>query len=647
MSLKSTVRSVFKLPLVVGRHALAITVRLLSLASIAVFAVGCGALAIGYPLPALVLGFLVLVANKPRLTSGNYGTARWAEADDLEAAGLFGDSGLVIGRWLGSKHFSVRRALRILLKTPISKSAAACRAAFSGYAPLVRLSHFTHLLVCSPPGGGKGVSFCLPNALLYTGSIVVNDTKGEIYTISADVRRRIMGHTIVRLDPAMLGGPQPDSLNPLDLIIADAPDALERCADLAEAIIVTDEHITDDHWVESARKVVKATIAFVAHFASEHDRNLQSVLEILASPARFQAMLEMSIESPHCGGMLAREALSCMHFRDKELNSVMTTANRNLSCFNSTAMMDAISKTTFDLSSLRSGRITIYLMLPEHQLRTGSPYLRLMITTLIRAATKNGPGEGNPITFMLDEAATLKRMPILNDAVQLLRGYGIRMIFVFQALAQIKDAFGDESQFLQSVATQLYFGTNDYETAESISRRIGDTTIEVVSKQSGWSQSRSNTKIFDPQQQSGQYSTSGSTTVSEASRRLLQASELLTMSPNAMVVFHKAMPPICLQRTRYFVDPEFAPRRLGRSERLGLVTLARSIVIAVLSVGFAFVSIEHVFGPHAFFPNQRAASAASSPEFSRPERSARTRSSGSSRRLRSPRNVRGSGIILP
>jgi type IV secretion system protein VirD4 len=345
--------------------------------------------------------------------------------------------------------------------------------------------------------------------------------------------------------------------------------------------------------------------------------------------------------------MLAREALSCMHFRDKELNSVMTTANRNLSCFNSTAMMDAISKTTFDLSSLRSGRITIYLMLPEHQLRTGSPYLRLMITTLIRAATKNGPGEGNPITFMLDEAATLKRMPILNDAVQLLRGYGIRMIFVFQALAQIKDAFGDESQFLQSVATQLYFGTNDYETAESISRRIGDTTIEVVSKQSGWSQSRSNTKIFDPQQQSGQYSTSGSTTVSEASRRLLQASELLTMSPNAMVVFHKAMPPICLQRVRYFVDPEFSPRRLGRSERLGLVTLARSIVIAVLSVGFAFVSIEHVFGPHAFFPNQRAASAASSPEFSRPERSARTRTSGSSRRARSPRNVRSGGIILP
>jgi len=469
----------------------------------------------------------------------------------------------------------------------------------------------------------------------------------EQQVVPAGVRRRIMGHTIVRLDPAMLGGPQPDSLNPLDLIIADAPDALERCADLAEAIIVTDEHITDDHWVESARKILKVTIGFVAHFASEHDRNLQSVLDILASPERFQAMLAMTIESPHCGGMLAREALSCMHFRDKELNSVMTTVNRNLSCFNSTAMIDAISKTSFDLNSLRSGKITVYLMLPEHQLRTGAPYLRLMITTLIRAATRSGPGERNPLTFLLDEAATLKRMPILNDAVQLLRGYGIRIIFVFQALAQIKDAFGDESQFLQSVATQLYFGTNDYETAESISRRIGDTTIEVVSKQSGWSQSRSNTKIFDPQQQSGQYSTSGSTTVSEASRRLLQASELLTMSPNAMIVFHKAMPPICLQRTRYFVDPEFAPRRLGRSERLGLVTLARSIMIAVLSVGFAFVSIEHVFGPHAFFPNQRAASAASSPEFSRPERSARTRSSGSSRRLRSPRNVRGSGIILP
>ena len=62
----------------------------------------------------------------------------------------------------------------------------------------------------------------------------------------------------------------------------------------------------------------------------------------------------------------------------------------------------------------------------------------------------------------------------------LLRGAGIRMWLFFQSIEQLKKCFGDNSgTVLDNLSTQQYFSINSYETAEAMSKRIGDSTVVI------------------------------------------------------------------------------------------------------------------------------------------------------------------------
>src|SRR5207253_2525079 len=100
-----------------------------------------------------------------------------------------------------------------------------------------------------------------------------------------------------------------------------------------------------------------------------------------------------------------------------------------------------LKETTFDPQLLRTGKMTVYLVLPTEYLRSHAGLLRLWITALQRAIIKARAGETRPVTFVLDEAASLGNMPMTLDALTQLRGYGLRSILVYQSLGQLKTCF--------------------------------------------------------------------------------------------------------------------------------------------------------------------------------------------------------------
>ena len=90
---------------------------------------------------------------------------------------------------------------------------------------------------------------------------------------------------------------------------------------------------------------------------------------------------------------------------------------------------------------------------------------------------------GKECLFILDEAGTaLGHMPAIEQGLTLLRGYGLKMAFFFQSLGQLKETFkGKEAILLDNTDTQIYFGTNSLETAERVSKMLGEATITVES----------------------------------------------------------------------------------------------------------------------------------------------------------------------
>jgi type IV secretion system protein VirD4 len=127
----------------------------------------------------LIAIWLALVARqrgrkKPLVACG---TGRFATKKELKSAGMLGaSSGLILGRVMEQGQ-----------KKP---------------GEIVRLPNAScHTLVCSPTGGGKGVSMIIPFLLTCPDSCVVIDFKGENALLTAEHRARQFGHRIVILDP--------------------------------------------------------------------------------------------------------------------------------------------------------------------------------------------------------------------------------------------------------------------------------------------------------------------------------------------------------------------------------------------------------------------------------------------------------------
>ena len=345
---------------------------------------------------------VVILAFANRRKGGVYtahGTARWATLSDLQYAGMVGARrGPILGRVANDTKPSPRKALDDLFNLRVS-SKEACEQFFDSiryfkrqtrYSELVRLPNAVHTAIFAPTGVGKGVSCVIPFLQTSSESTVVVDFKGENFRLTAGHRQKVFGHQIVVLDPFKLVSQSPQTFNALDFIHKDSPTAIDECRDLAEALVIRTGQEKDPHWVDSAEAWISALTALVVHYGESNDRSLQTVRTLLSSPDKLEMAIKLMCASDAWDGMLARMGNQLTHFKDKELNSVMTTTGRFLRFLDTLAVADSTKTSSFDPADLRKGKMTVYLILPPEHMRAQSPLLRMWIGSLLRAVVREG-----------------------------------------------------------------------------------------------------------------------------------------------------------------------------------------------------------------------------------------------------------------
>ena len=82
--------------------------------------------------------------------------------------------------------------------------------------------------------------------------------------------------------------------------------------------------------------------------------------------------------------------------------------------------------------------------------------------------------------FMLDEAAALGHIPELEDGMGYLRAYA-RAVVIFQDLGQLQATYRKWRSLIANAACQVFFGVNDQDTAELVSKMVGECTVDVRS----------------------------------------------------------------------------------------------------------------------------------------------------------------------
>jgi type IV secretion system protein VirD4 len=546
--------------------------------------IGWTALAISIVAPGVWVIVLIVVACKMarrgyQLTA--YGTARFADASDLQ--GMTGQ-GVIIGRVDSRLPWAAR--IKALFSPAVS-SEEACKQFLGKGGALVRLAKAVHVAVFGPTGAGKGVSIVIPHLLTCTDSMVVIDPKGENARITADARKA-MGHRIVRLDPFKVVTDTPDTFNPLDFIDPDSPTALDECRALAEALVVRTGQEKEPHWLDSAEVWIGAMIAAVVYFGKGTDKSLQAVRTLLSDPVRIEAIIKLMCESDAWQGMLARLGQQLQHFKDKELGSTLTTSNRFMRFLDTLVIADSTKASSFNPEDLRKGKLTVYLILPTEHLRTQSPLLRMWIGSLIRACIRGGMQGTNKVQFVLDEAASLGHMDVLDDAVDKLRAYLIQVLFIYQSLGQLKTCWPDGSdQTVLSNTSQVYFAINDNQTADYVSARLGEFTNVATS---GGASSGTSYQHNDHGNGSSSYSKTYSENWQQHGRRLYRPEELMALPPNIAITFTPGVPPIRSKLVKYWDEDFYRPSRVRKAWaafKTFAATAAVVLFISFLAMGIA------------------------------------------------------------
>jgi type IV secretion system protein VirD4 len=524
----------------------------------------------------------------------SFGTARWANVSDLRWAGMLGArTGLIIGRVGDSGKPQFRKALNDLFsrwvpaKEACENFLASIRIAGKRKVQpeLVRLPRAVHTAVFAPTGAGKGVSSVLPFLLATDESAVVVDFKGENYKLTAGHRQKVFSHQIVVLDPFKLVSQAPQTFNPLDFIHKDSPTAIDECRDLAEALVIRTGQEKDPHWVDSAEAWISALMSLVVHYGEPSDRSLQTVRTLLSMPDKLEMAIKLMCASEAWGGMLARMGNQLTHYKDKELNSTLTTTSRFLRFLDTLAVSDSTKTSNFNPDDLRRGKMTVYLVLPPEHQRAQSALLRMWIGSLLRAVVRGGLQERNKVHFVLDEAASLGHMDALDDAVDKYRGYGVRLQFYYQSVSQLRKSFPDgQDQTLLSNVTQVFFRVNDMPTAEYVSNRLGEQTIVV---RSGGTSVGTSATYSENNKSSSSSSKGANDNWAQQGRKLLKPEEVLALSDSIVITFTPEVPPIWTNRIRYFEEPTLW-RRPGfwqRSKAMANV-VSGSVILLLLMLGF-------------------------------------------------------------
>lgn len=418
---------------------------------------------------------------------------------------------------------------------------------------LLRLDGEGHILTVAPTRSGKGVSCVIPNLLDHCGSALVTDPKGENYAVTSRWRRR-EGHDVHALDPFGLVD-QFAAYNPVDLVNVASPDAADDARMLADMLVLSEGKEAGDQtfWNEEARGLLTGLILHVASNPQPESRTLTEVRDLLTqAPDSFRELLTAMGASTAADGLVARAAARILQKADRERSGVISTAQSHTHFLDSPRMKRVLASSTFDFASLKSQPTTVYLILPTDRIDSYARWLRLMIACGLLAVTRTRGQPADRVLFLLDEFAHLRRMHPVQRDIGLAGGYGVRFWIVLQDLSQLRSTYGDTWQtFLANVDLLQAFGTNDWDTAEYLSKMTGESTIRVVTDNRSTAVSRG--RNAHRQQGVGR-------STAETGRRLLFADEIRRLPRERQLLFVKGMPPLLTERLNYLVDPDFAGR---------------------------------------------------------------------------------------
>ena len=321
-----------------------------------------------------------------------------------------------------------------------------------------------------------GPSYRVPRRLESSHILLMGDTgagkSSAIRQILGQVRAR--GESAIVYDPAMdfvgeFYSPERGDLilNPLDArcpywSLGDEIDRPETAAAMAAAFLPEKEY-EKAFFTDSPRRIL-------AHLLQRKPQP-RDILRMMADPERIEWAVKgtplASLVDPAAPAQRAGVISSLNMVADSF--ELLPEWEHRRPCF-STADWQTERKRWVFLTSSPAYR--------EKTLPLHSVWLDLLILRMMgRCEDENA----KPVWFVLDELASLNKLPQLHTAVTENRKYGNPVVLGFQGRSQMEKRYGQDAEaMLSQPATKVFFKTSEPRAAKWVSEAIGEIEVERI-----------------------------------------------------------------------------------------------------------------------------------------------------------------------
>jgi len=448
-----------------------------------------------------------------------YGSARWAEPEEIRAAGLLDPDGVLLGRLDGD---------------------------------YLRHDGPEHVLCFAPTRSGKGVGLVVPTLLTWPGSTIIHDIKGENWGLTAGFRER--HGRVLLFDPT---DPASSAYNPL-LEVRRGDKEVRDVQNIADILVDPEGALEKrNHWEKTSHSLLVGAILHVLY--AEPDKTLAGVANFLSDPKRpVEATLRAMMNTRHLAEagvhpVIASSARELLNKSDNERSGVLSTAMSFLGLYRDPVVAKVTARCDWRIADLVTGvkPVSLYLVVPPSDINRTKPLIRLLLNQVGRRLTEDLKTSANRhrLLLMLDEFPALGRLDFFESALAFMAGYGIKSFLIAQSLNQIEKAYGANNSVLDNCHVRVAFATNDERTAKRVSDALGtatemrDSTNYAGHRLSPWL---------------------GHLMVSrqETARPLLTPGEVMQLPPTDELLLVAGVPPVRAKKARYYEDARFKERIL-------------------------------------------------------------------------------------
>jgi type IV secretion system protein VirD4 len=476
---------------------------------------------------AVAIGMSVWRAREAKRVE-TYGSARWADKEEVRAANLFNPDGVILGCYEQD---------------------------------YLRHDGPEHVLCFAPTRSGKGVGLVVPSLLTWPGSAIVHDIKGENWQLTAGFRAK--HGRILLFDPT---NPKSAAYNPL-LEVRRGEWEVRDVQNIADILVDPEGSLEKrNHWEKTSHALLVGAILHVLY--AEKDKTLAGVAAFLSDPKRpIESTLAAMMKTAHLGEagphpVIASAARELLNKSENERSGVLSTAMSFLGLYRDPVVAEVTRRCDWRIADMVEGSnpTSLYLVVPPSDINRTKPLIRLILNQIGRRLTEDlqANTSRHRLLLMLDEFPALGRLDFFESALAFMAGYGLKSFLIAQSLNQIEKAYGPNNSILDNCHVRVSFATNDERTAKRVSDALGTATeMKAMKNYAGHRLSPWLGHLMVSR--------------SETARQLLTPGEIMQLPPVDEIVMVAGTPPIRAKKARYYEDKRLSERILQPPERLAPV----------------------------------------------------------------------------